>query len=313
LVALGLACRKQTAGASPEGASTAAPVASVASAASAPTADAGAKATEPASKPFACGDVLFVLGREWVEERTSSATSTGSGGVVGQVWRGAMKKERRLQKKILAMRGDAITRMRITFLVDRDADADAVTLHGRSFIVASAAPPDAVRVEDDNGTELDAPTATPVAAVAPEMMSPRWLGDTHALAERLRVALRWYVHDPRTTEGPDAGQPWGAATLSPTPTPARKTPHRDAQAFTVTGNASDVFVGMGHFAEFRIRVSGSIIASTDGALLESQLLTRSTVSERVNICGPRQLGPCPLSTTATTTTVESFRLQCSAP
>jgi len=80
LVAFGFACRKRPLEAPPEaGASDASAEQSDASAA---MADAGAKTTEPepASKPFACGDVLFVLGREWIEEWTSAATSTGSGG-----------------------------------------------------------------------------------------------------------------------------------------------------------------------------------------------------------------------------------------
>lgn len=286
-------------------------------AAETPHVDAGSTIAEPTSTPFKCSDRLLVAGRSWVEERTSTETARGTAGYVGHVWEGAKKTERRIEKKILAASADAVTRMRVKFLVDRDNRDDSdepmtaprdTPWSGQTFLVESTGA-GAARALGEDGKALDEAQSEPVLAVVPEMTKPRWGGDAPALTVRLRTLLDWTEKDPFSGDQPNEGKSWGKPVA--TAAPSKKTRYEAARVFIVAGNANNAFVGMGHSGDIRIHVSGSIVIGSDGALLESQLTTRDVTRERTNFgCGPQQAAPCPWTTSATITKVESFQVQC---
>jgi hypothetical protein len=279
---------------------------------SAPT-DAGADAPEPVGVHFRCAshDPLFEPGRIWTEERTSSATAVGPGGYMGQAWKGVKTSEQRLEKKILAMEGENVTRMRVRFLIDRDpehADKDApnhrTPYEGKTAILArregevdleAETTPDRSSIELLRGRESE---------LVPEMTGPRWRGDAPALAKTFRTIMGW------RDQGVDREPPWGTAVLAATIPPAGS-PFTDGRAFSVTGDARDESAALGHGGVWKIHVTGTLEVNPEGALLESRLTTRSVLTERLNHdCGRDQNQPCPWSVSLTTTTTTSFRVIC---
>ena len=313
LCAAAVGCAKRSAapataaGGAPDSAGVTAAVATDA-AAPTPVMDAGVRENEVASTPLACGDDLFVVGRTWIEERTSSATATGPGGYMRQTWPGTKKTEQRPDKKILAMEGDAITRMRVRFVVDRDPDRasgggpnDQTGIEGKTAVLVmqerTVSSPDAT-------ADVEAGVSGREAEIAPEVYGARWRGDARARAAKFRNIEGWNEHTA------DAEPPWGAAVLSATPLP-RTTPLTNARAFSVSADAHDEEAGLGHRAVSTIHVSGTILVGPDGALLESRLRTRSTTTERLNHgCGRHEAAPCPWSASATVITDATFRVVC---
>lgn len=251
---------------------------------------------EPPSTPFACDGDLLVVGREWIEETTTTATATGTGGFMGQPWDGKRRSERRVRKKILAMDGDRVTKMRITFLVDHDADG-ATDLDGKTFHFDG----DELTPQGDDAKEALDRHRDEVLTVAQEMKE-RWRGDTRALATRFRTYIGWSEHEYEDTP------PWGRVTIAPAFTKPR---YVGARAFSASGFATDTAVATGHLGRWRIHTAATIVVLRDGALGEAAVTTKSWLAERLNFgCGEHQTEPCAWSDTLLTTTVTSFRVLC---
>jgi hypothetical protein len=273
-------------------------------------------ADELPTSRLGCRDDLWRPGREWIEERTSSTTSVGPGGYMGQTWPGARKVKLRLEKKILAMKGDAITRLRVRFEVDRDPSrtddesSDTPTeLEGRAFIVTARG--SEVGVDAVGSGERDREAAyiyrDDIATLVPEITGARWRGEGRALADRLRSHLGW------SERASDAAPPWGNVVVTPAPAP-RGALFADARAFAVTGDGHDESAGLGHWSTTSVHVSGRLLIRPDGTLVELQLTEHSAVTEGLNFgCGANQRSSCPGRRSATRTASESFRVLCGLP
>jgi hypothetical protein len=263
-----------------------------------PTPEAPAPPVEPQSAPLHCGEPLFVAGREWIEEHTTSSTSVGTGGYMGQVWDGVRKTERRTKKKILSLSGETITEMRISFLTDTDGDEHSM-LEGRTFVLVAAGGEGVLVRAADPADDAELESQATIAA-APEMTRLRLRGDARTLAPIYRNAIGW-------NQNPNEDQPpWGRITLI-----AKKAPRDGVRAFGVAGVANDAAVGLGHGGRMYLELTGTILVSKDGALLEERTSLKTVLAERLNHgCGDQATAPCPWITSATTTTVETLRAVC---
>jgi hypothetical protein len=248
-----------------------------AAAPSATGADAGAlaSAAEPKSTALRCGEHPFEIGREWIE--TIDETEKPHGTQVGCYLFGTAettKSSVRLQKKILAISGGHVTKVRIKYLSDSAPPGEK--LEGVTATVDLTADPP--RVE---GAERKHEARIGADAQASFVAWPK----SDDAKELERAFTTWRHMEP-------AGEMRKVKTKVSKAAVAGAFPA--ARGFSAINDTNEESAGMCHSGESTAHLTGTVSVVDEVLVVDAQLTTAQKATEGTcQGCGPRNERPCP--------------------